>query len=339
MVKLVLKKREDHQLPSQDVLPGRFRSAVGKKRTPRRLKFIPIILLILFAIVVVQTGRAYIEFSRVLDERHLETRFSDEGYRLVGSVYSSLDVDGLIPTADVNEFIRQAQSRLNSGEADAPISAKAFELGNLLHISSRTKENYRVRLQSTLANPPTVMERHSPSKEDAERQRRAKFFAQNAAIKPWQDYVTKTEPRALSLLASIQRMELSFVNPVTGYDRLVAFARYYWRNNKQIVIVKKYIGVNEKDVNIPKILCQQCRGQGVVSCPGCLGRGSVNYTVVSPCDQCKGTGHYQRKLSKSSTECPFCRGKGQISRSASKTCATCDGLGRVPCSSCLQVAQ
>jgi DnaJ-class molecular chaperone len=93
--------------------------------------------------------------------------------------------------------------------------------------------------------------------------------------------------------------------------------------------------------------CTKCGGSGklnsfngVISCPGCQGKGRYNNI---DCPKCKATGRVEckargctREVPKPTFEtfadayrCPLCQGRGSLMRHVAFPCTECSGIGLI----------
>ena len=60
-------------------------------------------------------------------------------------------------------------------------------------------------------------------------------------------------------------------------------------------------------------ICARCNGKGILACPACEGRGTVDEAQLELIPE----------AARSSHRCPACRGKGMVA------CPDCEGSGEV----------
>lgn len=80
--------------------------------------------------------------------------------------------------------------------------------------------------------------------------------------------------------------------------------------------------------------CLTCQGSGKIKCPNCAGFGRVDQKQSAPCNPCKGTGKYSKRLQNSTVTCPFCKGSGSVTTSKHVACTRCRELGWIACPAC-----
>jgi len=338
VAKLTLKKQSEPPSATAENEDLSFRPIFIKSPPPRRRSWLTVLLLILFVLAGVMTGGAYLQYSEGLNNRRLNVLFARDGAQLVGQVFSSLDGHEIDLLARAKAFTQLAESHATPGAVGAPIAAKAIELGSLLMTASQTRGNYIVTRNRILSAPPGVMDRHDPDAKRDEQDRRLSFMLDQSVNHPWNKFINDQKSRALYLVGEIERMEAAFESPPVGWARWVAFLQHIWTNDSTLLSVKYYLGVQEPQPLVSPQPCLTCLDKKRIVCSSCRGRGSVSQSTSEACEQCKGTGRYARKLSKSTAACPFCNGQGNISRSASQTCLTCNGSGVVRCSACARIA-